>query len=128
MKDFTEERELDTRILNYEYYWIDLKTAANKSNRYEFKKDEKGNITGGAYGNGIKDRSAFIKRDVINIYPDTLTWVHDFTYSFNEPMTEKYFWHPAYDNYPVVGVNWKQARAFCIWRTQLFNNYRRSTR
>ena len=40
-------------------------------------------------------------------------------------MTEKYFWHPAYDNYPVVGVNWKQARAFCIWRTELFNNYRR---
>ena len=122
---FYRRKELDTRILNFEYYWIDWKSAANKSNRYEFKKDEKGNITGGAYGNGIKDRSAFIKRDVVNVYPDTLAWVHDFTYSFNEPMTEKYFWHPAYDNYPVVGVNWKQARAFCIWRTELFNNYRR---
>ena len=32
---------------------------------------------------------------------------------------------PAYDNYPVVGVNWKQARAFCIWRTESFNNFRR---
>jgi gliding motility-associated lipoprotein GldK len=32
-----------------------------------------------------------------------------------------YFWHPSFDNYPVVGVTWKQAEAFCIWRTQLLN-------
>jgi gliding motility-associated lipoprotein GldK len=37
-------------------------------------------------------------------------------------MAVMYFWHPAYDNYPVVGVNWKQATAFCIWRTELLNN------
>jgi gliding motility-associated lipoprotein GldK len=37
-------------------------------------------------------------------------------------MTKAYFWHPAYNYYPVVGVNWKQARAFCIWRTELMNN------
>jgi gliding motility-associated lipoprotein GldK len=34
-----------------------------------------------------------------------------------------YFWHPAFDDYPVVGVTWKQARAFCIWRTQLLNSW-----
>jgi len=34
-----------------------------------------------------------------------------------------YFWHPSYDNYPVVGVHWEQARAFSIWRTQTLNNY-----
>ena len=38
-------------------------------------------------------------------------------------MTQMYFWHPAYDDYPVVGVNWKQAKSFCIWRTQLMNSY-----
>jgi sulfatase modifying factor 1 len=48
--------------------------------------------------------------------------VHDFTYSFNEPMTENYFWHPAYDEYPVVGVTWQQANAFNVWRTQLMNS------
>ncbi len=69
------------------------------------------------------DRSVFIVKDVINVYPDTLAWVHDLTYSFNEPMTNMYFWHPAYDDYPVVGVTWKQARAFSIWRTNLLNNY-----
>ncbi|MBK7667061.1 MAG: SUMF1/EgtB/PvdO family nonheme iron enzyme [Sphingobacteriaceae bacterium] len=69
------------------------------------------------------DRSAFIIKDIINVYPDTLAWVHDYTYSFNEPMTNMYFWHPAYDQYPVVGVTWKQARAFSIWRSLLLNNY-----
>jgi len=38
-------------------------------------------------------------------------------------MTNAYFWHVAYDNYPLVGVSWKQARAFCVWRTQILNSY-----
>src|SRR4030042_1774091 len=70
----------------------------------------------------IKDRSSFIIRDIINVYPDTLCWIADFTYAFNEPYTTMYFWHPSYDNYPFVGVSWKQATAFCIWRTQLLND------
>jgi gliding motility-associated lipoprotein GldK len=49
--------------------------------------------------------------------------MHDFTYSFNDPMTRNYFNHPAFDNYPVVGVNWHQARAFCLWRTRLLYDF-----
>src|SRR5690606_590108 len=100
---FYNRREFDTRKYNFEYSWIDFQAAAARSNR------EQGQI----------DRSIFIKRDIINVYPDTLTWVHDFTYSFNEPLTNTYFWHPAYDDYPLVGVSWKQARAFSIWRSEL---------
>ena len=29
-------------------------------------------------------------------------------------MFDTYFWHPAYGEYPVVGVNWEQAKAFVI--------------
>lgn len=58
------------------------------------------------------------------IYPDTLVWIHDFAYTYNEPLVENYWWHPAFDNYPVVGVNWYAAQAFCNWRTQLYNAYR----
>lgn len=70
-----------------------------------------------------EDRSRFIIEEVINVYPDTLCWVRDFTYSFNDPMTNMYFWHPAYDNYPVIGITWVQARAFCVWRTQKLNTW-----
>ncbi|MEZ4951652.1 MAG: SUMF1/EgtB/PvdO family nonheme iron enzyme, partial [Saprospiraceae bacterium] len=42
-----------------------------------------------------------------NALPDTLVWREEL--SFNEPFVETYFRHPAYDDYPVVGVNWNQA-------------------
>lgn len=47
--------------------------------------------------------------------PDTLVWRE--TLSFGEPLVESYFRHPAYDTYPVVGVSYDQAVAFCDWRT-----------
>ncbi|MES2591742.1 MAG: SUMF1/EgtB/PvdO family nonheme iron enzyme [Bacteroidota bacterium] len=153
---FYRRREIDTRKLNFEYYWINLRLAAVKANRFKPKKSPDP-VTNEDYLNGYqstsvgadktlgqydvkdetsdgsgkysvrerndKDRSVFIVKDVINVYPDTLAWIHDFTYAFNEPMTNMYFWHPAYDDYPVVGVTWKQARAFCVWRTQLFNSW-----
>ena len=72
------------------------------------------------------DRTSFIENYEVEVYPDTTVWIKDFHYSYNEPMHNDYFNHTAYDNYPVVGVNWNQARAFCDWRTQYLNNYRRS--
>ncbi|MGV8829200.1 MAG: type IX secretion system lipoprotein PorK/GldK [Breznakibacter sp.] len=122
---FFRRKEIDTRKLVYEFQWVDLLQAAKKTNRFnpETKQyegvvyDEKGQQR------EIKDRSAFIMKDKVQVYPDTLCWIADFTYSFNEPWTQMYFWHPGYDEYPVVGVDWKQATGFCVWRTQLLNNY-----
>lgn len=58
-----------------------------------------------------------------NIYngviPDTLVWRSRLGY--NETMTNNYLRHPAYANYPVVGVNWIQASEFCEWRTNRVN-------
>jgi formylglycine-generating enzyme len=117
-------KEVDIRKLNYEYYWVDFQQAAVKANRYNFKTQQYEGFVYNTEGEkvNIQNRSSFIMRDVVNVYPDTLCWIADFTYSYNEPMATMYFWHPAFDNYPVVGVTWKQASAFCIWRTQLLNN------
>lgn len=54
-----------------------------------------------------------------NGLPDTLVWREEL--AFNEPFVETYFRHPAYDDYPVVGVTWIQANEFCKWRTDRVN-------
>ena len=125
---FFRRKEIDTRKLIYEYEWVDLQQAAKKTNRYNFETNSYEGEVHNQFGERIpiQDRSAFIMKDRVNVYPDTLVWIADFTYSFNEPWTEMYFWHPGFDEYPVVGVDWKQATAFCIWRTQLLNNFLRS--
>lgn len=51
--------------------------------------------------------------------PDTLVWRSKLAY--NEPYVEYYLRHPAYFDYPVVGVNWLQANDFCAWRSDRVN-------
>ena len=59
----------------------------------------------------------FLNTYIVNIYPDTTCWVNDFQNADNERYMKLYFSNPAYDDYPVVGVSWEQANAFCAWRT-----------
>lgn len=99
------KKELDNNKLWYNYDWIDYKAAALSKNR---------NV----------ERSKFVRHEKCLVYPDTLVWVRDFTYSYNEPMTRNYFHHPAFDDYPVVGVSWHQANAFAAWRTRLWEDYK----
>lgn len=53
--------------------------------------------------------------------PDTLVWRSRLGY--NEPYVEYYLRHPAYRDYPVVGVNWLQCNDFCAWRTDRVNEF-----
>jgi sulfatase modifying factor 1 len=120
---FYDRLEIDTRKLRYKYWWIDFKSAAVKAGK-DVEYSEPNSLNQLHSIRGHSDRSQFIIEEQINIYPDTLCWVHDFTYGFNEPLTENYFWHPAFDDYPVVGVTWGQCQAFCAWRTQILNEYK----
>jgi formylglycine-generating enzyme len=51
--------------------------------------------------------------------PDTLVWRSELSY--NEPMVEFYLRHPGFNEYPVVGVTWRQAKDFCLWRSDRVN-------
>jgi len=53
--------------------------------------------------------------------PDTLVWRNQLGYV--EELTTNYLRHPAYAEYPVVGVNWLQAVQYAEWRTDRVNEY-----
>ena len=96
------KKEIDVRKLEYTYGILNLDKAAL----------------------GHKDpnskRQDYIDRYTIAVYPDTMVWKTDYSYSQNDPMVRGYFNHPSYDDYPVVGVSWEQTQAFSHWRTQLY--------
>jgi len=59
----------------------------------------------------------------INVYPDEKIWFKDLNNSQVEILVENYFTQPPFDDYPVVGVTWKQARAFAAWRSHTNFDY-----
>ncbi|WP_310555026.1 gliding motility lipoprotein GldK [Flavobacterium sp.] len=100
-------RTIDVDKLKFKYTWMDIQAAAKAK---------------------AGKRKEFIRKEEVKVYPDTTVWIKDFAYSYNEPMHNDYFWHQAYSDYPVVGVNWKQAKAFCAWRTLYKNENRKKRR
>lgn len=72
--------------------------------------------------------------ELVPVYPDTLSWVNDYyvkydsseVYDYVGSATNMYFWHPAYDNYPVVGLNFQQIQAFCHWYGRQLNKNSRN--
>ncbi len=119
---FAFSKEIDTRKLVYDYYWLDYAQAAKRGNSYNYETQSYNGtiVTNKGVEGPIENRRSFLMHESTPVYPDTLTWIRDYTYSYNEPLTLKYFSHVSFDDYPVVGVTWKQAKAFCNWRTKMY--------
>lgn len=103
MQSVYGKRELNTPSLVYTYKHFDYELAAE---------------------NPQQSPLDFVREVSINVYPDTLVWMRQFNYSNNEPIARQYNSFQAFDEYPVVGVNWHQANAFCNWRTDLWRDGR----
>lgn len=58
------------------------------------------------------------KEEFLIAKPDQSRWVKDYPYAFNKPMEENYFSHPAYDEYPVVGISREGVAIFCKWYSE----------
>ena len=129
----------------YKYEWFDYAAAAKRSNQLNaikrnrntdiiaanlpnvmITKDtayitEAGQVVNTSITRPLSSRLDFLNTRIIAIYPDTTCWINDFTNAYNEPYLLNYFSHPAYNSYPVVGVSWEQANAFCHWRSIYLN-------
>ncbi|MFN4762487.1 gliding motility lipoprotein GldK [Gillisia sp. Q332] len=103
-ESYNGQRTIDVKKLKFKYRWMDIQAAARSK---------------------AQKRSDFIRTEEVLVYPDTAVWIKDFNYSYNEPMHNDYYWHTAFDDYPVVGVTWEQAKAFTQWRTLYHNAFRK---
>lgn len=126
------KRELDESKLYYSYYdngkSVNPIAGVLDSLHEEIKSNDLGEGLAENTGGDQSQLMKALRKATIStkIHPDIKVWLRDFAYTFNDPMYNQYFWHVSYDDYPVVGVNWKQAMAFCNWRTKTRNNYLKS--
>ena len=130
------KKEIDPSKLRFVYRWYDYEQASLPSNRYDLATgrfipgakvrtdsgyvDENGLMRNVTITKPLRTRSDFFSSRIVNVYPDTAAWLRDFQYTYNDPKMKMYFSHGAFSQYPVVGVTWEQAQAFCNWRTKLY--------
>ncbi|MBQ2438270.1 MAG: SUMF1/EgtB/PvdO family nonheme iron enzyme [Paludibacteraceae bacterium] len=125
---------LRTTKLKYRYSWEDVAQAKKHANRFDValgryrqnatvKVDtfwvENEEIFSKTITRPLREPKDIVTNSIICVYPDTMVWARDFEYAYNDPLLTGYFSMPGYSEYPVVGVTWEQAHAFCHWRSDL---------
>lgn len=111
----------ETEVTNSEYRQFLVATVFDAEAQKAFYKAEKMASKGKAedYNRLMAQMEERAKSQ--GIFPNTQCWTQDFKQSYNEPLASYYWSHPAFDEYPVVGVSWSQAKAYCEWLTEYTN-------
>jgi len=107
------------RAVTVSSFWMDQTEVTNVEYR-EYTDWMKLVFAGSGDGGNSRESEFYVVYE--RSLPDTTVWRS--RYGYNEPMVENYFRHPAYNNYPVVGVSWEQSMAYCEWRTDRVNEKR----
>ena len=128
---------LRTTMLHYDYSWMNIDEVKKNANRFDITTGtypegatvrvdtfwvENGAILSKTIERPLREPKDAVTNTIISVYPDTMVWSRDFQFSYNDPLLHGYFWMPGYAEYPVVGVTWEQANAFCHWRTSFLTN------
>src|SRR6056297_2810792 len=78
-------------------------------------------VTTGEYKRFIDHlKNEYAIEELKDLQPDSTLWTEKFDYSFNEPFEYMYYWHPAYDNYPLVNISKKAIEKYCDWLTEQY--------
>ena len=133
---YSDGKSLRTIDLHYRYSWMNYDQARLPYNKFDVAKgrypsvararvdtfwvDEVEGIKDSTIVRPLREPKDFLTHKIISIYPDTMIWIRDFQFAYNDPMMKGYFDFLGYADYPVVGVTWDQAHAFCDWRTRYF--------
>ncbi len=80
-----------------------------------FDESERTNLDWREYLFWLQQNHGETAEEYVAAIPDSTVWSN--RGGFEQPMIDNYFWHPAFDNYPVVGITHEQATAYCQWRT-----------
>ena len=128
---------LRTTMLHYDYSWMNIDEVKKNANRFDITTGtypegatvrvdtfwvENGAILSKTIERPLREPKDAVTNTIISVYPDTMVWSRDFQFSYNDPLLHGYFWMPGYAEYPVVGVTWEQANAFCHWRTSFLKD------
>lgn len=100
------------------YEWDNIPRRVTVGSFY-MDETEVSNINWREYVYWLETRYESFPEVAHNALPDEKVWYDELSY--NDPLVETYFRHPAYDNYPVVGVTWEQTQDYAKWRTDRVN-------
>ena len=113
-EDIAFTNSTDNKQITISEFYMDKYEVSNNKYRQFLEAVKEGTLKTNEKGVTEMDPPKF---EIDSLQPDASLWKKSYAYHYGDPLMDFYFDHPAFDNYPVVGVSYKQAMEYCEWRT-----------